>query len=100
MKSAQNQNPVKLEGTFEKEPLTVPVKIPVKLGYTYQWPAADLPLELIFQFGTSGRSNSGSICLSVQMTDLIHKSRESLIKNHKDNPRIFRQLPISTNFSF
>lgn len=98
MKSAQNQNSVKLEGTFEKEPCTAPDKITVKLGYTYRWPGADLSLELIFQ-GPSGRSNSGSICLSVQMTDLIQKSREGLVKNHKVCPRIFRQWSIYTNFS-
>ena len=50
-----------MEGTFEKEPCAAPDKVTVKLGYTYQWPAADLSLELTFQ-GTSATSNSGSIC--------------------------------------
>jgi len=32
MESAHNWNPVKLEGTFQKEPRATPDKITVKLG--------------------------------------------------------------------
>lgn len=38
MRSVPNSNPVKLEGTFGKEP-HVPDKITVKLGSTSQWPS-------------------------------------------------------------
>lgn len=65
-------------------------KITEQPRHMYRWPIAELSLELTFQ-GMIVES-------SVQMTDLIQKSREGLKKNHKDYIRIFRQWSISTNF--
>lgn len=38
MKSVPNSNPVRLEGTFGKEPHADPDKTIVKLGSVSQWP--------------------------------------------------------------
>lgn len=75
MKGSENYNSIKLEGTSEEEPFAAPDKIMLILGY--QRAAADLSVESIIQ-GTSGRSNSESVCMSLQMTDLIQMSQKGL----------------------
>lgn len=82
MRSVENQNPIKLEDTSEKEPCAAPGKITGTLAGIYQRAAADLPVQLTAQ-GTSGRSNTGSLCLPVQVIDLIQKTWKHTGKNHK-----------------
>lgn len=99
MKGSENYNSIKLEGTSEEEPFAALDKIMLILGCTYQRAAADLSVESIIQ-GTSGRSNSESVCMSLQMTDLIQMSQKGLRNDYKVYPRVFRQWSISTKFLF
>lgn len=82
MKGSENHNSIKLEGASEEEPFAAPDKITVILGCMYQWAAAELSVESIIQ-GTSGRSNSESVCMSVQMTDVIQMSRKGSRNAHR-----------------